>query len=171
LRHAKAAPILRPLVEAKQLWRWRHPRELRITAMQALEKIDPEWAAEFLLTSGLHESELKLAPLDHNPQAPWVRQRRYQRIPLPHTLTAVLRSPQGDWRMSIEGLSLGGGVATCQRYVRPGTLTSIELRPGLARLRADVVVREVRPQKLGFELVRINFEDRFKLRHPLATQL
>jgi len=169
LRHAKAASILRTMVEAKQLWRWRHPRELRITAAQALGKIDPEWATECLPASGLHESELKLAPLDRDPQAPWIRQRRYQRIPLPRTLTAVLRSPQGDWRMSIEGMSLGGGVATCQRYVRPGTLTSIEFRPGLARLRAEVVVRDVRPQKLSFELVRINFEDRFKLRHPLAT--
>ncbi len=42
LREAKAESLLRPIVEAKSIWSWRHPREVRITALQALLKISPD---------------------------------------------------------------------------------------------------------------------------------
>jgi hypothetical protein len=168
LRDPNASTLLRSLVEAKQLLRWRYPREIRITAAQALQKIDTEWSEAFLPKSGLAESELDLRPLDAVPDTPWVRQRRYERIELSRTLTGLVSSPQGDCPMTIQGLSLGGGMATCQRYLKPGLVASIVFRSGLGRVRAEVVVREARPQQLSFELVKIALEDRNKLRRPLA---
>jgi hypothetical protein len=168
LREAKAPPLLRPLVEARRLWRWQYPRELRITAAQALGKIDPEWAQSFLPKSGLREAELRLAPLDPAPATPWVRQRRYERIALRRMLGGVMRTPQGRWPMAIQGLSLGGGAGTCPHHFVPGTLTQVELHPGRHGIQAEVLVREARPQHMTFELVNMDLEDRSNLRRPLA---
>ena len=41
LREPKAEALLRPLAETKEFWRWKHPREVRITALQALKKMIP----------------------------------------------------------------------------------------------------------------------------------
>ncbi len=169
LREAKAPPLLRPLVEARRLWRWQYPRELRITAAQALGKIDPEWAQSFLPKSGLREAELRLAPLDPAPATPWVRQRRYERIALARTLSGVMSTPQGRWPMAIEGLSLGGGAGTCPHHFVPLTLTQVELHPGRHGIQAEVLVREARPQRMTFELVNMDLEDRCNLRRPLAV--
>src|SRR5947209_13731866 len=38
--------------------------ELRIAALQALEKLDPEWVGDFLPKSGIEREEYALAPLD-----------------------------------------------------------------------------------------------------------
>jgi len=44
----ESASTLKRLVEAKKVFRWVEPQELRIAAMQALEKIDPEWVRNYL---------------------------------------------------------------------------------------------------------------------------
>jgi hypothetical protein len=43
----------------------------------------------------------------------------------------------------------------------------LEFQPGLHRIRAEVLVREARPQELTFELVSIGLEDRNRLRRSL----
>lgn len=168
LRETRSESVLRRLVEARQFLRWQHPRELRITALQTLMKIDPDWARTFLSESGLTPAELRLAPMDPERDTPWVRQRRYERIVVPNLLKGTVNTQQGDTPFTVNALSLGGGVATCQRHLKPGTVTRLELQSGRPRIHADVVVREARPQELSFELVKIDLEDRSRLRRPLV---
>jgi len=168
LREPKAEALLRPLAEDKQYWRWLHPRELRITAIQALTKIDPEWTRSFLPRCGLSLAELNLAALDPDPATPWLRQRRYNRVNLPHPLSGVVRAGQGDHSIAVQQLSLGGGVAKSQCHIKPGTTVPLEFKPGYTTIRARVLVREARPQELTFELVKIGHLDRGRLRRPLT---
>jgi hypothetical protein len=168
LRESSAGSLLRPFAEAKRFWRWRYPRELRITALQALQKIDPEWAKHFLPRSGLNTAEMFLAPLDPEPDNPWLRQRRYLRMNLPYPLKGEVHTAQGSYRIAVDQLSLGGGVARSQCHIKPGVAVGLELPSGMHRIHTDVLVREARPQELTFELVRIGLEDRNRLRRPLA---
>ncbi len=171
LRVPKAEALLRPLTEGRRLWRWQHPREVRITALQALQKINPEWAECFLPRCGLSAAELQLTALDPDPHTPWLRQRRYARVTLPHPLTGEVRPGPEHHPVFIHQLSLGGGVAQCQWYIRPGSTLPLEIQSGLHRIRARVLVREARPQELTFELVQIDCADRGRLRRPLADGL
>jgi hypothetical protein len=168
LREPEAEPLLRPLAEAKRLGRWRYHRELRITVFQALQKINPDWAKGFLPRSGLSDRELTLGPLDPGPDALWRRERRYLRVNLPNPLSGTIRTAQGSHRLAIDQLSLGDGLARTQCHIKSGYTASLELQSGLSRIRAEVLVREARPQKLAFELVRIDFEDRNRLRCVLV---
>jgi hypothetical protein len=167
LREPAAEPLLRPLAEAKRFGRWRYHRELRIAAVQALQKINPDWAKGFLPRCGLSDAELTLAPLDPEPDALWQRQRRYLRLNLPNPLSGTVRTAQGSHRMAIDQLSLGNGLARTQCHIKPGYTASLEFQPGLHRIHAEVLVREARPQELTFELVRIDFEDLNRLRRSL----
>ena len=168
LREPKAEGLLRPLAESKRFWRWKHPRELRITALQALKKIDPEWAQVFLPQCGLSDAELRLTALDPEPDAPWLRQRRYERVNLPRPLSGLVRPDHNSHKVSIQQLSLGGGVARSQCHIKPGSTVPLEFQSGLRRIHARVLVREARPQELTFELVQIGHQDRSRLRRPLA---
>ena len=167
LREPTAERLLRPLAEAKRLGRWRYPRELRITAFQALQKINPDWAKSFLPRSGLSDTELTLGPLDPEPDAHWRRQRCYLRLNLPNPLSGTIRTAQGSHRLAIDQLSLGNGLARTQCHIKPGYTAGLEFQPGLGRIRAEVLVREARPQELTFELVSIGLEDRNRLRRSL----
>ncbi len=168
LREPQAEHLLRPLAEGKKLWRWKQPREVRITAMQALRKIDPEWAERFAPQCGLASAELKLTALDPDPETPWLRQRRYDRLKLPSPLVGVVKPSHTSHRVSIQQLSLGGGVARSQCHIKPGSTVPLEIQTGLYRVQAQVLVREARPQELSFELVRIDHENRSRLRRPLV---
>lgn len=168
LREPTAAPLLRRLVEAKQVWRWMNPRELRIVAAQALLKIDPGWTTSFLPKSGLTPAELAQAPAEPVPTSPWVRQRRYVRVPLSRTLPGVVSTMRGDCHLETKQLSLGGGLAASQQPLPPGTEARVRLTSGLRHLNAQVVVRDVRSRDVGFEIVDIELDDRIKLRHLLG---
>jgi hypothetical protein len=171
LREPKAEILLRPLAESKGFWRWTHPREVRITAVQALKKIDPEWATQFLPRCGLSDAELSLTALDPDPDSPWLRQRRYERVNLPHPLNGTVRPDHSVHKVSLQQLSLGGGVAQSQCHIRPGSTVPLEFRSGLRQVHARVLVREARPQELTFELVQIGHEDRSRLRRPLLANI
>jgi len=171
LRAAEAEVLLRPLAEGKRFWGWKYPREVRITAVQALKKIDPDWVKCFLPMCGLSDAELSLTALDPDPDAPWLRQRRYVRVDLPTPLSGVVRPGQGIHRASFQQLSLGGGAARSQCHIRPGSTVPLEIQSGLHRIHALVLVREARPQELTFELVQIGHEDRSRLRRPLVGLL
>ncbi len=168
LRDAKAEPLLRPLVERRGFWRWKHPSEVRITAVQALQKIDPEWAERFLPQCGLSEAELKLSALDPAPDTQWLRQRRYDRVNLPNTLRGMVRLGQVTHPISIQQLSLGGGVARSQCHIRPGSTVPLQFQWGIHPIHTRVLVREARPQELAFELVHIGHDDRSRLRRALV---
>jgi hypothetical protein len=168
LREPKAEALLRPLAEGRRFWTWKHPREVRITAVQALKKIDPEWTEQFLPRCGLSDAELNLSALDAEPDTPWLRQRRYARVDLPSPMGGMVSPDHSKYKVSIRQLSLGGGVAQSQCHIKPGSTVPLEFKGGMQTIRARVLVREARPQELSFELVQIAHEDRSRWRRPLV---
>lgn len=171
LREPISAPLLRQLVENKSVWRWTEPREIRIAAAQALLRIDPEWGQRSLRRSGLSEAELVVAPLDAQPAGLWVRQRRYPRVPLATKLPATATTLRGQWSLSTQVLSLGGGLAESPSSLAAGTEIEMQFQTGLRPLRTTAFVREPRPPLLGFEIVKISLDDRSRLRRLLQPHL
>jgi hypothetical protein len=168
LREAQAGSLLRPLAEAKKFWGWQYPRELRITAFQALRKKDPDWATNFLPRCGLSDAELNLAALDADPNTPWLRQRRYERLSLPHPLKGIVHLGQCEHPISIQRLSLGGGMAQTKCHIKSGNTVPMEFKSGVQSIHTRVLVREAGSQELSFELVEIDNQDRNRLRRPLT---
>jgi hypothetical protein len=76
IQAAEGVAALKRLAEAKKMFGWAEPQELRIAAVQALEKLEPAWVRAFLPKSGLDMADLTLAPLDIAPNCKFVRQRR-----------------------------------------------------------------------------------------------
>ncbi|MGH9501454.1 MAG: HEAT repeat domain-containing protein [Terriglobales bacterium] len=171
LRENDAVPVLRSLLEAKKMWRWTHPRELRIAAAQALVKIDPRYGSQVMAESGLEPAELAVAPLDAAPACPWVRQRRYERIVLRRTLHATISSSWGKSSILIRELSLGGGMGTKEDNLRVGSEANIDISVGGRRVRGQVLLRRARVNEVGFEVVNTDLESRYRLRRVLVDSL
>jgi hypothetical protein len=169
LREANAIALLHRLIEAKRVWRWTEPRELRIAAAQSLLKIDPLRAHKYLNQTDLSADELALAPLDADSSVPWIRQRRYPRIHLHEVIPAVATTVRGDLSLGAQVLSLGGGLAAGQSLSPPGTELELELKSSPRNVRAIAVVRDTHSQEMGFEIVYIDLGERFKLRRVLLA--
>ena len=167
LRDSEAVPELRQILEAKKRWKFANHRELRIAAAQALAKIDPRYGAQVIADSGLQAAELAIAPLDAAPACPWVRQRRYERIVLPRTLSATISSSWGKSRIMIRELSLGGGMGTKEDNLRIGSEANLAIASGMRHIRAQVLLRRARVNEVGFEIVNADIESRFRLRQVL----
>ena len=171
LREQESIPVLRNLLETKKMWKWAHHRELRIAAAQALAKIDPRYGSQVLADSGLEPAELAVAPLDAAPACPWVRQRRYERIVLPRTLSATISSSWGKSGLLIRELSLGGGMGTKEDNLRVGSEANLQISLGVRSIRAQVLLRRTRVNEVGFEIVNTDLESRYRLRHVLTESL
>ncbi len=169
LRPPQAAPFLRQLLEARQAWRWTHPREMRIVAAQAMQKIDPGWLQPYLAGADLPAAELALQPFDPMDDAPGVRQRTYQRIKLPKEIQATVITARDEYAIGIGEMSLGGGYGegAGTKALPPGSEARLEMQTGWRGLRAQVLVRDARSAKFCFEIVDIDLEDRLKLRRLL----
>ena len=167
LREPESIPVLRNLLEAKKMWKWSNHRELRIAAAQALAKIDPRYASQVMADSGLAPGELAIAPLDAAPACPWVRQRRYERIVLRRSLSAIISSSWGKSSISIRELSLGGGMGTKEDNLRVGSEASIDISTGVRHIRGLVLLRRARVNEVGFEIVNTDLESRLRLRGVL----
>ena len=168
LRAGGAADALRKIVEARQVFRWAQPNELRVVAAQALQNIDPAWAAEYLPKSGLSAEDLGLAPLDPTPDAGWLRQRRYARVKLAKTMNAVAETSHGEYKMTAQLLSLGGGLAVAESRMTQGVRASLKMQAGLRPLKARVLMRKAGSQHMGFEFVEMDLEERTRLRKLLT---
>ncbi|MBI1739195.1 MAG: PilZ domain-containing protein [Acidobacteria bacterium] len=168
LRAEEAAGALRKIVETRQVFRWAQPNELRVVAAQALQNIDPEWAAAYLPKSGLSAEDLGLAPLDAMPDAAWLRQRRYARVKLPRAMNAVAETSHGEYTMTAQLLSLGGGLAVSDARMTQGVQASLKMQAGLRPLKARVLMRRAGAQHVGFEFVEMDLEERARLRKLLA---
>ncbi len=168
LRDPDAVPVLRNLVEAKKVWKWVHHRELRIAAAQALTRIEPSYAPQVMADSGLEPADLAVAPLDSAPASPWVRQRRYERIVLRKTISATLTSSWGKSTLAVRELSLGGGMGTKDDNLRLGSEADIDISAGVRHIKAQVLLRRTRVNEIGFEIVNIDMESRYRLRRILA---
>jgi hypothetical protein len=168
LRDPDAVPVLRNLLEAKKVWKWVHHRELRIAAAQALTRIEPSYAPQVMAESGLEPGDLAVAPLDSAPASPWVRQRRYERIVLRKTVSATLTSSWGKSTLAVRELSLGGGMGTKDDNLRLGSEADIDISAGVRHIKAQVLLRRTRVNEIGFEIVNIDMESRYRLRRILA---
>ena len=162
---------LKRIVETKKVFTWSHPQELRIAALQALNKLDPTWAREFLSRSGLSNADLTLAPLEMATNCKFVRQRRHTRVRLQKPVIAFSTNLTQNCRMEIRTVSLAGGVATIDRHLPPGTPVQLKMQLGLRNLQATALLRDYRGQGMSFEIVDMNLEERGKLRRLLADNM
>jgi len=162
---------LKRIVETKKVFTWTHPQELRIAALQALNKLDPTWAREFLSRSGLSNADLTLAPLEMATNCKFVRQRRHTRVRLQKPVIAFSTNLTQNCRMEIRTVSLAGGVATIDRHLPPGTPVQLKMQLGLRNLQATALLRDYRGQGMSFEIVDMNLEERGKLRRLLADNM
>jgi hypothetical protein len=171
LREPDAVPVLRAIVEDKKLFGYSQHRELRIAAIQALSKIDPRYGTQALAESGLEANEISIAPLDSAPGCPWVRQRRYERIILPRTLSATLSSSWGKSNIIMREMSLGGGMGTRSDNLRVGSEAHVEISVGVKKIRGEVLLRRARVNEIGFEFVSMDLDSRYRLRRILVEAL
>jgi hypothetical protein len=171
LRDGEAVPVLRSIVDDKKLFGHSQHREMRIAAVQALSKIDPRHGTQALVDSGLEAGELAIAPLDSGPGCPWVRQRRYERIVLPRTLSATLSSSWGKSNIVMREMSLGGGMGTRSDNLRVGSEAHVEISLGVKRIKGEVLLRRARVNEIGFEFVSMDLDSRYRLRRVLVEAL
>ncbi len=167
LRASAGSPTLQHIMDARQVWRWVYPSELRIAAAQALMRLDPTMALEKLNSSGLERKDLALEPTDPEPNSSVMRQRRYARLKLSRNLIGVTTNLRENFRLSIPELNLGGGIGSGERHLAPGSLLSLKLSPGVRSIKAQAIVRGARPQAMAFEFVDMDMEDRSRLRKVL----
>jgi len=173
LRAQSAAPLLRQVLEARHAFRWQYPREMRVAAAQALQKIDPGWLQPFLPSADIAREDLQVAPIDPTPDSPGVRQRSYQRIKLVKPLEAKIATSQGEHRIEMREMSLGGGWGEGDKQLAlpPGSEADVELLTGWRGLKQHVLVRDTRATKFAYEIVEIDLEERAKLRKLLVDAL
>jgi len=159
---------LKRIVEAKRMFGWQHPQELRIAALQALMQLEPDWAREFVAKSGIDREELALAPLDIAANSKFVRQRRHTRVRLHKPVTAISTNLKETCRLDIKTASLSGGIATISRHLAPGTHVQLKLQLGLRNVQATALMRDYRAQDMAFEIVDMSLDERSKYRRLLA---
>src|SRR5580700_2594354 len=167
--HAPESTItLKRIAEAKKMFGWVHPQELRIAALQALRGLEPDWARDFAAKSGIDREDLALAPLDVIPNSKFVRQRRHTRVRLHKTVTAVSTNLKENCRLEIKTASLSGGFASISRHLAPGTHVQLKLQLGMRNVLATALMRDYRAQDMAFEIVDMSLDERSKYRRLLA---
>lgn len=162
---------LERILAAKKTFGWTYPQELRIAALQALEKLDAALAADFQRRSGIEKIDLALAPLEVVPNCKFVRQRRHTRVRLQKPVVAFSTNLKQNCRLEIRTASLSGGIATIDRHMAPGTHVQLRLQLGFRNLQATALLRDYRAQDIAFEIVDMSLDERVKLRRLLADQL
>ncbi len=167
LRASGASGSLQRILEARQLWRWSYPSELRIAAAQAFLLIDPPVATQKLASSGLDRRDLALEPSDPEPNPSIIRQRRYARLKLSQSIVMTTTNLHDNFKLTIPELNLGGGIGSAERHMAPGTLLTLKVSQGVRHIKAHAIVRGARPQAMAFEFVEMDMEDRSRLRKSL----
>jgi hypothetical protein len=167
LRAAAATSYLQHLMEAKQVWRWSYPSELRIAAAQALAKIDGILAMEKVAASGIDRKDLALEPTDPEPNSQVIRQRRYARLRLNKSVIAITTNLRENFKLTIPELNLGGGIGAGERHLPPGSLLTLKISHGVRNIKGQAIVRGARPQAMAFEFVDMDMDERSRLRKLL----
>jgi len=167
LRASGSSTVFQHVLDARQVWRWVYPNELRIAAAQALLRVDPTVGMEKVAASGIDRKELTLEPSDPDPHASVIRQRRYARLKLSRNLVAVTTNLRENFRLSIPELNLGGGIGSGERHLAPGSLLSLKFSHGVRHIKAQAIVRGARPQAMAFEFVDMDLDERYRLRKLL----
>ncbi|HEY1424579.1 MAG TPA: HEAT repeat domain-containing protein [Candidatus Acidoferrum sp.] len=167
LRASAANPVLQTILEARQVWRWQYPSELRVAAGQALLRIDPMVAMGKITAAGFDKKDLVLEPIDPETSSSVIRQRRYARLKLSRNLILTTTNLRENFKLSVPELNLGGGIGAGERHLAPGTLITLKLSHGVRTIKAQAIVRGARPQAMAFEFVEMDLEDRSRLRKVL----
>jgi len=167
----ETAVSLKRIVESKKMFTWVYPQELRVTAMQALAKIEPDWVRAFLPKSGIEDDDMLLAPLDVPVRSKFVRQRRHYRVRLQKPVHAVSVNLKENCSLDIKTASLSGGLATISRHLAPGTPVQLKMQFGMRNLQATALMRDYRAQDMAFEIVDMSLDERSKYRRMLVGQL
>jgi hypothetical protein len=167
----ESASTLKRLVEAKKVFGWVEPQEVRIGALQALEGLDPDWVHDFLPKSGIDMEDFTLAPLEIPATSKFVRQRRHHRVRLKKSVKAVCTNLKEGCSLEVKTASLTGGVATLSRHLTPGTQVQLRFQVGMRNFQVTALMRDSRAQDMAFEIVDINLDERGKYRRMLAGNL
>ena len=168
LRTAGAEAVLRRIAEARRTWRWANPSELRIVAMQAMEKINPDWVRSFIPQSGLNAAEFSIEPLEADPSSSATRQRKYPRLRLERPVSGATANLKENCRIEVPEMALGGGVAISEQNLHPGSVVELRLNAGQKFVRAQTIIRDANTQARAFEVVEMDLEERAKLRKLLV---
>jgi len=171
LHAVESASTLKRIVEARRVLGWQHPQELRITALQVLEKLEPEWARAFMPVSGIERGEMTLAPLETPVNSRFVRQRRHPRVRLQKVLPAVSTNLKQNCRLEIKMASLTGGLASTNMHLAPGTQVQMKMQMGMRKVQATALMRDYRAQDMSFEIVDMNLDERGKFRKLLMENM
>jgi len=171
LNAPEAANTLKRIAEARKMFGWVHPQELRIAALQVLEKLEPGWTAGFQPKSGIERDDLALAPLAIPKNSKFVRQRRHTRVRLQKTISAVSTNLKQNCRLEIKTASLTGGLATTNMHLAPGTQVQLRMQVGLRNVQATALMRDYRAQDMSFEIVDMSLEERAKFRKLLLENM
>jgi hypothetical protein len=167
----ESANALKRILEARKIFGWVHPQELRIGALQALEKLEPNWVAEYFPKSGIEQGDLRLAPLEVPHNSKFVRHRRHTRVRLQKSISAVTTNLKQHCHLDIKTASLSGGLATTNMHLAPGTQVQLRLQVGLRSLEATALMRDYRAQDMSFEIVDMSLEERSKFRKLLLENM
>jgi len=167
----ESANALKRILEARKMFGWLHPQELRIAALQSLEKLDPSWVEEYLPKSGIEQEDLKLAPLEVPHNSKFVRNRRHTRVRLQRAVAAVSTNLKQNCHLDIKTASLTGGLATTNMHLAPGTQVQLRFQVGLRNVQATALMRDYRAQDMSFEIVDMGLEERTKFRKLLVENL
>jgi hypothetical protein len=170
LEAPESLSALKRILESRKVFGWAHAQELRITALQAVEKLDPDWAKEYLPVSGIEHNDLGLAPLDTQ-RTIFVRQRRHTRVRLHRVVLAVSTNLRQNCRFQIKTASLTGGLASTNMHLAPGTQVQLRMQLGLRNLQATALMRDYRAQDMAFEIVGMGLEERTKFRKLLLESM
>lgn len=171
LKAPESANALKRILEARKIFGWVHPQELRIAALQALEALEPSWAREYLPKSGIEQEDLRLAPLEVPHNSKFVRNRRHTRVRLEKTVSAVSTNLKQNCRLDIKTASLSGGLATTNMHLAPGTQVQLRMQVGLRNVQATALMRDYRAQDMAFEIVDMSLEERSKFRRVLLENM
>ncbi|HTG28857.1 MAG TPA: HEAT repeat domain-containing protein [Methylomirabilota bacterium] len=167
LRATRAGHSLERILDAKQLWRWTYPSELRIAAAQALILVNPPLGTQKVSSCGIDHKDLALGPTDPEPNASVIRQRRYARLKLSRNVIMTTTNLRENFKLSIPELNLGGGIGSGERNLTPGSIVVLKISSGVRPIKAQAIVRGARPQALAFEFVEMDLEERARLRKLL----
>jgi len=169
LRTFGAETLLCEILQQRTMFSWVQPHELRVAAMQALERINPDHAKSMHAKCGLDDTELRVRPLDAA-MGNWLRQRRYARVVPATPITASTITPKGKCQISLERISLGGGLASRNGRNHTGNEATLEMWMGFRPIRSRVLIRESQAGMM-FEIADIGLEERGKLRKLIAAQM
>src|ERR1700676_3073080 len=167
LRASGSSSELQRILDARQMWRWSYPAELRIAAAQALMRVDPSVGIEKIAAIGIDRKDLALEPTDPEPNASVIRQRRYARLKLSRNLIGTTTNLRENFRLTIPELNLSGGIGAGERHLAPGSLLSLKLSHGVRNIKAQALVRGARPQAMALEFFDMDLEEAYRCRKLL----